>query len=460
MEDSITNQNTIKAQYNENLKLDYQIDNIGAGDEPSQAEPEIAIDNKTLDVPVESVVSRLQVSMANKDDVFQTNQETLDSIPSEAGQVENEGQVQSPNDPLLPLLSVPSAAQSISSITSPNQQNLSVSDKKLRIRILYKEKQNLPEHKSLSIVPVSKKPSPDGYNWRKYGEKQVKSPEGSRSYYRCTHCDCYAKKIECSDHTNCVIDVVYKSQHNHDPPHKVSFSPESRSAPVNGHSKTARSRPRPIDAVPSTSLKTYAKQKASTSALKEPWRGSSDVKSEINVDDEDINVAEVKKRQKKKRDPDSPEAISKAGKKSKLIVHAAGDFVVSGDGYRWRKYGQKMVKGNIHPRNYYRCTSVGCPVRKHVERDVGSPNAAIITYKGVHNHDMPAPQKSQGLPSALIAATDIDSPSPVSSLQVKMGDQLQNPSRRSRSETSIHGSGMAITPSRTMGSVGFGIKPC
>lgn len=44
---------------------------------------------------------------------------------------------------------------------------------------------------------------------------------------------------------------------------------------------------------------------------------------------------------------DSP---GKPGKKQKFVVHAAGDVGISGDGYRWRKYGQKMVKGNPHPR--------------------------------------------------------------------------------------------------------------
>lgn len=42
--------------------------------------------------------------------------------------------------------------------------------------------------------------------------------------------------------------------------------------------------------------------------------------------------------------------LYKPGKKPKIVVHAAGDVGISGDGYRWRKYGQKMVKGNPHPR--------------------------------------------------------------------------------------------------------------
>uniref|UniRef100_A0A6N2MDR2 WRKY domain-containing protein n=1 Tax=Salix viminalis TaxID=40686 RepID=A0A6N2MDR2_SALVM len=55
-------------------------------------------------------------------------------------------------------------------------------------------------------------------------------------------------------------------------------------------------------------------------------------------------------------------------------------------------------------RNYYRCTSAGCPVRKHIETAVDNTNAVIITYKGVHDHDMPVPKKRHGPPSAPLVA--------------------------------------------------------
>lgn len=62
------------------------------------------------------------------------------------------------------------------------------------------------------------------------------------------------------------------------------------------------------------------------------------------------------------------------------------------DGYNWRKYGQKQVKGCEYPRSYYKCTQLNCPVKKKVERSIDGQVTEII-YKGKHNHDRPIPNR-------------------------------------------------------------------
>lgn len=62
------------------------------------------------------------------------------------------------------------------------------------------------------------------------------------------------------------------------------------------------------------------------------------------------------------------------------------------DGYNWRKYGQKQVKGSEYPRSYYKCTHPNCPVKKKVERSLDGEIAEIV-YKGEHNHSKPQPPR-------------------------------------------------------------------
>eukprot|EP00210_Caulerpa_lentillifera_P000829 g802.t1 len=59
------------------------------------------------------------------------------------------------------------------------------------------------------------------------------------------------------------------------------------------------------------------------------------------------------------------------------------------DGYRWRKYGRKAVKGNTHPRSYFKCTFPDCMCRKQVERSPKNPKVLIATYEGRHTHPPP-----------------------------------------------------------------------
>ena len=74
------------------------------------------------------------------------------------------------------------------------------------------------------------------------------------------------------------------------------------------------------------------------------------------------------------------------------------------DGQKWRKYGQKFVKGSKYPRSYYKCTSVSnMNIQKHVEEVDGGQ--ILVTF---HTHSLDfAKELEKKVPgSVLIMPTD------------------------------------------------------
>ncbi|KAL6002897.1 WRKY transcription factor [Asimina triloba] len=252
--------------------------------------------------------------------------------------------------------------------------------------------------------------SDDGYNWRKYGQKQVKGSENPRSYYKCTFPNCPTKKKVERSLDGEITEIVYKGTHNHPKPQSTRrTSASSQPIPVSGsteiqdHSFVSHCTPMESATTPENS---------SVSIGDDDFDQSSQ-RSRSGGDDLDDDEPEAKRWKKEGENEGLSASGSRTVREPRVVVQTTSDIDILDDGYRWRKYGQKVVKGNPNPRSnslpalvnllwfdfttsYYKCTSVGCPVRKHVERASHDLRAVITTYEGKHNHDVPAARGSGG----------------------------------------------------------------
>jgi len=61
---------------------------------------------------------------------------------------------------------------------------------------------------------------------------------------------------------------------------------------------------------------------------------------------------------------------------------------MEGDGYNWKKYEDKVGKGNENRVSYYRCTHPNCYAKKKVDRTIDG-KIVEIHYQGNHAHPKP-----------------------------------------------------------------------
>ncbi|KAJ1262354.1 hypothetical protein BS78_09G100800 [Paspalum vaginatum] len=223
----------------------------------------------------------------------------------------------------------------------------------------------------------------DGYNWRKYGQKQVKGSENPRSYYKCTYHSCsMKKKVERSLADGRITQIVYKGAHNHPKPLSTRRNSSGAAAEEQLQQQAG---PENSVATPENSSVTFGDEEAENASQRSGG---------------DADEPDAKRWKAEQDDGENDEGMSGGGaaggaggnkpvREPRLVVQTLSDIDILDDGFRWRKYGQKVVKGNPNPRSYYKCTTVGCPVRKHVERASHDTRAVITTYEGKHNHDVP-----------------------------------------------------------------------
>nr|KYP59917.1 putative WRKY transcription factor 2 [Cajanus cajan] len=246
-------------------------------------------------------------------------------------------------------------------------------------------------------------PSDDGYNWRKYGQKQVKGSEYPRSYYKCTHPNCQVKKKVERSHEGHITEIIYKGAHNHPKP-----PPNRRSGIGSVNLQTDMQVDNPEHVEPQNGgdgdLGWTNTQNGTNIDSGEAVDASSTFSNEEDEDDQGTHGSvslgydgEGDESESKRRKLESYAELSgatRAIREPRVVVQTTSEVDILDDGYRWRKYGQKVVKGNPNPRSYYKCTNAGCTVRKHVERASHDLKSVITTYEGKHNHDVPAARAS------------------------------------------------------------------
>ncbi|KAJ6312162.1 hypothetical protein OIU77_013837 [Salix suchowensis] len=271
-----------------------------------------------------------------------THQQALAQVTAQAAQANSIMHVQ-------PEYSTPEISSTFTNNSAAHQQQQmvrSVADSGVKIQELsdFSQPDQRPESSSLAVD----KPAKDGYNWRKYGQKHLKGSEFPRSYYKCTHPSCPVKKKVERSLDGQVTEIIYKGQHNHQPLQSNKRGKDTGGLNGNPNSQgSSELASRFQSGSGNVSEVRERKDQASSQATPEHVSGMSDSEEAGGEIDED--EPDPKRRTTEVRATETASS-HRTVTEPRIIVQTTSEVDLLDDGYRWRKYGQKVVKGNPYPR--------------------------------------------------------------------------------------------------------------
>ncbi|XP_024024242.1 WRKY transcription factor 44 isoform X2 [Morus notabilis] len=238
--------------------------------------------------------------------------------------------------------------------------------------------------RSLPSMGIGDRPSYDGYNWRKYGQKQVKGSEFPRSYYKCTHPNCPVKKKVERSLDGQIAEIVYKGEHNHSKPQPpkrgshgtqgLGLGSDTTGQDTNSQLWNSQLNERiegfegRLDNQNETlSLQSYQSRAQqphdSLPTVADNSRGPS-VEPEEESKGLEAEDDEPKSKRRKGENQSSEAGTSgEAMQESQVVVQNSSDPEISGDGFRWRKYGQKKLL-QVHESEMQREEARGKSIRR------------------------------------------------------------------------------------------------
>ncbi|CAN6911675.1 unnamed protein product [Brassica oleracea] len=199
------------------------------------------------------------------------------------------------------------------------------------------------------------------------GERERESSE----LLKCTYPNCPTKKKVETSLEGQITEIVYKGSHNHPKPQSTRRSSSSSSS-------TFHSAVFDHHGDHSDSFLIQQDDNTTSGSL-----GDDELTVISRGEEEDCGSEPEAKRWKGESETNGTGNGngSKTVREPRIVVQTTSDIDILDDGYRWRK-------------SYYKYTTPGCPVRKHVERASHDMRAVITTYEGKHNHDVPAARGS------------------------------------------------------------------